>query len=336
MKLHRIIAVVLSFIVCSHAPARAQDMDTELTKLTEDLASQIKDKGNKKVTVLDFTDLDGNSTEIGKYVADQLTVNFVMKKRDFSILDRAHLKKIMDEHKLTASGLVDPDNAKKLGQFAGVDAMIFGKVVPVGDNVNITVTIVTTDTAVMEGGGKAKFLQDDTVRQLASKPAAETAVTEPAEKPTKDPQKIVKTLGDLSVALQSLTIVNGSQYLLTMTLSNTNPRKSVWVALNAENPVGPLIASITAENALQFGSQSSLVSGIEVAVSQGITAFYGHATEIKPGASTDATVTFSSRKEPVPGNCRLQMEFLFPRLNPQNDVFERPTKQLLIAQLKVK
>ena len=48
-----------------------------------------------------------------------MTVDFVMKKRDFSILDRGDLKRIMDEHKLTASGLVDPDNAKKLGNVCG-------------------------------------------------------------------------------------------------------------------------------------------------------------------------------------------------------------------------
>ena len=61
-----------------------------------------------------------------------MTVNFVMGKRDFSVLDRADLKKILAEHKLTALGLVDPDNAKKLGQFAGVDALIMGNMVQLG------------------------------------------------------------------------------------------------------------------------------------------------------------------------------------------------------------
>src|ERR1039457_5064593 len=101
MKSHRIVAIVLALCVCTSV--LAQDMDTELTRLTGELSGQIKDHGSKKVTVLDFTDLDGNPSEIGKYVADQLTVDFVMRKRVFSILDRANLKRIMDEHKLTAS-----------------------------------------------------------------------------------------------------------------------------------------------------------------------------------------------------------------------------------------
>jgi len=35
----------------------------------------------------------------------------------------------MTEHKLTATGLVDPENAKKLGMFAGVDALVLGTMV---------------------------------------------------------------------------------------------------------------------------------------------------------------------------------------------------------------
>ena len=122
-------------------------MDTELPTLTEKLASQIKDQGKKKVAVLDFTDLQGGTTELGRYVAEQLTVDFVMGKRDFSVLDRANLRKILAEHKLTALGLIDPDNAKKLGKFAGVDALIMGNMVRLGQNIDLTAKVITTDTA---------------------------------------------------------------------------------------------------------------------------------------------------------------------------------------------
>ncbi len=50
--------------------AQTPTMDTELAALTEKLASQVKDHGKKKVAVLDFTDLQGGTTEPGKYVAE--------------------------------------------------------------------------------------------------------------------------------------------------------------------------------------------------------------------------------------------------------------------------
>jgi hypothetical protein len=323
MKIYRLIAIILCLFVCSHAPARAQDMDTELTKLTEQLAGQITEHSNKKVTVLDFTDLDGNTSEIGKYVADQLTVDFVMKKRDFSVLDRANLKRIMDEHKLTASGLVDPDNAKKLGMFAGVDAMVFGKIVPATNKVNVTTTIVTTDTALIIGGGKASFLDDSTIQQLK---AAPVTITKPVSSPdnasngtakaadlSDDKPMVVKTFGNLVVELQSLRIINGGQYFLTMTLTNRSAKDSLWVALSTSR-YGSSTESLISPNGYQFGqTQARGISFAQTSMQYGTPQYvaFNPATEIKPGDSTTVTFAFSSgeNRPPSPGVCTLQLQF---------------------------
>ena len=67
----RAITVILCLLLCGHALAQSQDIDTELAKLSDKLATQIKDQGKKKVAVLDFTDLQGGSSELGKYSAEQ-------------------------------------------------------------------------------------------------------------------------------------------------------------------------------------------------------------------------------------------------------------------------
>jgi hypothetical protein len=90
MNTQRFFAGLLLILVCGRLFAQPATMDTELTALTEKLAAQVKDNGKKKVAVLDFTDLQGATTELGKYVAEQLTVNLVIGKRDFSVLDRAN------------------------------------------------------------------------------------------------------------------------------------------------------------------------------------------------------------------------------------------------------
>ena len=318
MKPCRIIAIMLCLFVCSPAPARAQDMDTELTKLTENLAGLIKDHGSKKVTVLDFTDLDGNTSEIGKYVAEQLTVDFVMKKRDFSVLDRANLKKIMDEHKLTASGLVDPENAKKLGMFAGVDAMIFGKIVSGVGKVNVTTTVVTTDTAEIIGGGKASFIDDATVEQLKNTPPATTKPAGSAENVSggadlsEDKPKVVKKFGNLVVELQSLKILRSGQYFLTMTLTNCSTSDSLWIALTTSR-YGVSTESLISPNGYQFGqTQARGISFAQLSMNRLQGEAFNPATEIKPGDSTTVTFVFSSgeNRPPSPGVCTLQLQFL--------------------------
>ena len=90
----------------------------------------------------------------------------------------------MAENKMSVSGLVNPENAKKLGMFSGVDAMLFGTITPVGTNINVTVKIITTETAEIVGGAKAQFKSDDTVQQFLSQPTkAEDAPDAPKTTP---------------------------------------------------------------------------------------------------------------------------------------------------------
>src|SRR5882724_5371902 len=170
MNSQRFVTIFLCCVLCGHAFAQAPDMDKELSDLAEKLAPPIKDHAKKKVAVIDFTDLQGGSSELGKYIAEQLTVNLVMGKRDFAVLDRANLKSILAEHKLTSQGLVDPANAKKLGEFAGVDALILGTIIPKRQNISLTAKIITTDTAEIVGAARAEFKSDDTVQQFLSHP----------------------------------------------------------------------------------------------------------------------------------------------------------------------
>ena len=152
MNPRSLIISILCLILCGHTLAQAQDIDIELSNLTERLAGKIQAKDMKKVAVIDFTDLQGGSSELGKYIAEQMTVDFVMTNRVFTVLDRANLKRILAEHKLTATGLIDPDNAKKLGMFAGVDALILGTIIPKGQSISLTAKVITTETAEIVGG----------------------------------------------------------------------------------------------------------------------------------------------------------------------------------------
>src|SRR5581483_11139917 len=132
------------------------------------LATDVTKQEKKKVAVLDFTDLQGTTHgELGRYVAEQLSVDLVMAKRDFSVLDRANLQKILAEHKLNSKGLIDPDTAKKLGKFAGVDALIMGTIIPKSTTiVALNAKIITTDTAEIVGAARGEFKVDTMVQQL--------------------------------------------------------------------------------------------------------------------------------------------------------------------------
>ncbi len=315
MKFIRIFTAVLLFVLYGQDLVRGQDMDTEISALATNLASAIKSQGKKKVAVIDFTDLEGNSSDLGKYVAEQLTVDLVIVRRDFSVLDRGNLRKILAEHKLTATGLVDPDNAKMLGQFAGVDAIILGTLTSKKQSVTATAKIITTDTAEIVGAAKTQFKADDTVQQLATK-AAPDAPSNSGDPSSDDKPKVAKTIGDLRVELPSLKMVDSRQLLLSMNLVNLNSNRSIFVALNGDMMNTPQ-AALRDDAGAEFasGPYDRGVSGVpSVMYSQ-----YGYqgpgfskAVEIRPGDSIAATVKFFSRNGRVaePKQYSVQMEFI--------------------------
>lgn len=57
----------------------AEDLDASLAKLADGLVGSAAKSSVKKVSVLDFTDLQGNTTELGRYLAEQLSVRMVSR-----------------------------------------------------------------------------------------------------------------------------------------------------------------------------------------------------------------------------------------------------------------
>jgi TolB-like protein len=329
MNPKRFITATVCILMCGKLFAQTATMDTELAALTEKLAAQIKDHGKKKVAVIDFTDLQGGSSELGRYIAEELTVNFVTGKREFSVLDRANLKSILAEHKLTATGLVDPENAKKLGMFAGVDAIILGNIVPLNQNIELTAKVITTDTAEIIGAARSRFKADETVQQLLSRATTE-ATGGNSDAPKKEEPKVVKSFGDLRVELPPLRIVNGTQFLLTIVFTNTNPKKSVWVAVSTD--MGSNVKGVvTDSNGAEFRSDWNYISGMAFTPLQNGGFF--KATEVPPHDSISANIKFVSRSgRATPGDCRVQLELLVG--HDFNGTFGDATVRNLTSELK--
>ena len=124
---------------------RGQDKDVRA--LAGTFADALAKVSKKSVAVVDFTDLQGNVTELGRYLAEQLSVSLAMTGKGIEVVDRTHLKALLQEHKLGSSGVIDPATAKKLGQIAGVDVLVTGSLTPFGDSVQLAVKALDTTSA---------------------------------------------------------------------------------------------------------------------------------------------------------------------------------------------
>lgn len=65
--------------------------------------------------------------ESGKYLSSMLREKILLKSL-YQIVERNEIEKILSEHSIQLTGLVDSGTAVKIGNFAGADAVIVGEV----------------------------------------------------------------------------------------------------------------------------------------------------------------------------------------------------------------
>ncbi len=101
-----------------------------------------------KVAVLDF-DLKGRGFEtedMGGIVAEWF-ITALVKEGRFDVIERGLLRKIMKEHALGMSGIVDEDTATRLGKILGVKVIISGSVLKLENILEINARIIDVETA---------------------------------------------------------------------------------------------------------------------------------------------------------------------------------------------
>jgi TolB-like protein len=163
-----ILIVILPTLLLSNSNV-TMAYEKEIKSISLNIAESIAKSHKKTIAVVDFTDLQGNVTELGRFLAEELSVDLTTVAQGFEVIDRIHLKTILAEHKLSISGLVKPNTVKKLGQIAGVDAIITGSVTPFGDSIRATVKVIATDTAKIIGAAKGDIDKTKTIEELLAR-----------------------------------------------------------------------------------------------------------------------------------------------------------------------
>lgn len=301
------------------------DLESEVAQVSKNVVAAVGRTKLKKVAVIDFVDLQGNQSEFGRFMAEQLTLEIVMQERSFTMIDRANLKKLLDEHKLTVSGLVEPENAKKLGQFSGVDGLILGTVTPMEHAIAVSVKVIATDTAEILGGARGKIDKTAELVELLARTAAEGAtegsLVKPAARNTQtsstSPESQRKQsapgqkFGNVVVTLDRLQHLNDGSYLVDLTFQNTGNKNPVAVAFHYGN-VNFLpceLGSLVGTDGSKYLTYTSAIKGIQATSNDP-----GPLVQIDADNEIKTSVRFSAnpneRPSGVPDSFRLQMEFV--------------------------
>jgi len=162
--------LLLSFAIFSYTGitfAQSSSFDDELQSLTNDLSAKMTSLKDQKIAVWDLQDLDGNISSIGKYIAEDISIDLSTK---FHVVNRNQLNTILKENKLKSEGFVDQTTMQQLKKLGAIDILVTGTITVLSNNIKITLQALD-DLANIVGATKGNLPTNDDIKELLGVPS---------------------------------------------------------------------------------------------------------------------------------------------------------------------
>jgi hypothetical protein len=102
------------------------------------------------IAIMDFESAAPGNPELGTQISDIVTARLSIYDQ-FRLVERKKLEELLKEHQLNLTGMVDTNQAVKVGKLAGARIMIFGRAFPVDKDLYLVAKIVGTETSRVKG-----------------------------------------------------------------------------------------------------------------------------------------------------------------------------------------
>jgi len=170
MKKILFILLVAGSVVCLSVQNgfAAHTLNEGLENLSTQIAAEMSHQQTHTVAVVEFSDLDGRITELGRFLSEELITRLFMT-RTFTVIERQLLNKIIQEHKLNMVGLIDQSTAKKLGKILGVDAICTGTITDLVTTVKVNARLISTETGSVFAVAASEIKKDKVIEKLMGK-----------------------------------------------------------------------------------------------------------------------------------------------------------------------
>ena len=162
-------------------------LDSRLENLTNQIVESLSHERKSKIAVIEFSDLNGNITEFGMYLSEELITRLFLTRK-FDVIERQLLNQVISEQKLGMTGLIDDESAIAIGKLLGVDAIVSGTVTDLGISLKVNARIIATETGSVFAVAAAEILKDEKVKTLINR-MRETKSTDIKKEETEKPEK---------------------------------------------------------------------------------------------------------------------------------------------------
>ena len=115
MKKSYLAPLLFLLIFCSRDIFAAANLEEGVSQLANQISKSMQEKQSKKIAIIDFSDLNGNVTALGQFMAEELTTQlFLMAPGKFEVVERRQLLRLQEELALGQKGFIEEKSLKKM------------------------------------------------------------------------------------------------------------------------------------------------------------------------------------------------------------------------------
>jgi len=237
-----VLALMALFALEGASAWAAADLEEGVKDLADKITKSMIEKGTHKIAIVDFSDLNGNVTSLGQFMAEELTTQlFMLAPGKFEVVERRQLLKLEEELILGQVGVLEEKGLKQMGKVLGVEAIVTGSMTDLGNTVKVNARMIAVESAKVFAVAATSIPKTGIVADLASKAVerksgagapAVGASTTPVSKPSPVQATMQVEVNNFLFALQGCK-KGGDRITCSMLVTNLEEDKEIeWATGN--------------------------------------------------------------------------------------------------------
>lgn len=167
MKILNPFLTILFFLMLIGHSTSQSIADTELATLANKLLEMVEDQMiGQNIAIADFVDMDDEPSNLGKYLAEEFSYTLVEKAEKFMVVDRTKLRKLLKEAEIGEKGMIDPQSISRIDRLEGITAVIYGKLIPVGNYIKVFIKVVILEKQINVITVRGELTRTPTIENL--------------------------------------------------------------------------------------------------------------------------------------------------------------------------
>ncbi|MFX0201516.1 MAG: CsgG/HfaB family protein, partial [Candidatus Hodarchaeota archaeon] len=152
MKTSFILTLLIVFLLLPTSALNAQEANSTTPAENDQgkTAKDIQTVNSVTVAVIDFESQAPGNPDLGSQLGDILTGRLSIYDQ-FRLVERKKLEDLLKEHQLSLAGMVETNQAVKVGKMLSARIMVFGRAFTVDRDLYIVAKIVGTETSRVKG-----------------------------------------------------------------------------------------------------------------------------------------------------------------------------------------